>query len=270
MVATAHPTPPSTTSPDIEQVAEAVLCVGTILLEGGCETKLVEDTMDSVGTSFPGVCSCTANVVLTGITLGVSTTSTTVTRIARIDSVGHNLWAIGKVMELAERCRHEHLGPPYVLSQLEAVRRGPHHSALTLTVASAAGAVGFAIFYGASGATLLFVALAAAAVMWTGRLLSALLPSPSLGILGQAFVAALAYALFHRAFPGVNLDTMLTSVLMLLVPGMTLTTAILDILSGNYLASGARLMTVLLVGVAIAIGASVALNYTGILTWQPS
>ena len=63
---------------------------------------------------------------------------------------------------------------------------------------------------------------------------------------------------------------MLIPVLMLLVPGMTLTTAVLDTMSGNYISSGARLIMTLLVGLAIAVGATVALHYSGILTWQPS
>lgn len=160
------PAPPA--APDIEQVADAVLKVGKILVEGGCETKLVEDTMDTVGASFKGVRSCTANVVLTGITLGVSTQRTTVTRIARIDSVGHNLWAIGQVMALAERCEQEQLEPGDALAQLEAIERGPFHRAPTLALASAVGAVGFAVFYGASGAALVFVAVAAAVTMGGG------------------------------------------------------------------------------------------------------
>lgn len=262
------PAPPA--APDIEQVADAVLKVGKILVEGGCETKLVEDTMDTVGASFKGVRDCTANVVLTGITLGVSTQRTTVTRIARIDSVGHNLWAIGQVMALAERCEQEHLEPGDALTQLEAIERGPFHRTPTLALASAVGAVGFAVFYGASGAALAFVAVAAAVTMGVGRLLDHLLPSPYLSILGQAFAAALACALFHRLMPGVGIEAMLIPVLMLLVPGMTLTTAVLDTMSGNYISSGARLIMTLLVGLAIAVGATVALHYSGILTWQPS
>ena len=111
---------------------------------------------------------------------GVSTQQTTVTRIARIDSVGHNLWAIGRVMALAERCEQEHPEPG---TQLKAIERGPFHSAPTLALASAAGAVGFAIFYGTSGAALVFVAVAAAVTMVVGRLLDHLLPSPYLSIL---------------------------------------------------------------------------------------
>lgn len=279
MAATPSPssTPPTVASAPqeagrfVEQVADAVLKVGKILVEGGCETKLVEDTMDTVGASFKGVRSCTANVVLTGITLGVSTQRTTVTRIARIDSVGHNLWAIGQVMALAERCEQEQLEPGDALAQLEAIERGPFHRAPTLALASAVGAVGFAVFYGASGAALVFVAVAAAVTMGgVGRLLDHLLPSPYLSILGQAFAAALACALFHRLMPGVGIEAMLIPVLMLLVPGMTLTTAVLDTMSGSYISSGARLIMTLLVGLTIAVGATVALHYSGILTWQPS
>lgn len=279
MAATTPPSPapsPGAAGPSqatdrfVEQVADVVLKVGKILVEGGCETKLVEDTMDAVGTSFKGVQNCTANVVLTGITLGVSTQQATVTRIARIDSVGHNLWAIGQVMTLAKRCEQEHLEPGDVLAQLETIERGPFYPAPALALASAAGAVGFAIFYGASGVALAFVAVTAAVTMGVGRLLDHLLPSPYLSILGQAFVAALACALFHRLMPHVGIEVMLIPVLMLLVPGMTLTTAVLDTMSGNYISSGARLIMTLLVGLAIAVGATVALHYSGILTWQPS
>lgn len=91
-----------------------------------------------------------------------------------------------------------------------------------------------------------------------------------MGIIVQAGVATGVCVLFHRFFPTTDMESMLIPILMLLVPGMTFTNSLLDTLSGDYLSGVARLSVALLVGVSIAIGTSIVLHYSGVLTWSPS
>ena len=51
----------------LEVVADAVLLTSTILVEGGCETQLAEDTASAMGSSYRQVDECTVFVMLTGI-----------------------------------------------------------------------------------------------------------------------------------------------------------------------------------------------------------
>lgn len=256
----------------LQTVADAVLLAATILVEGGCETKLAETAADGLGNAYPQVSQCTTFVMLTGVMVGiVGTDGSTVTRIARLDGVSHDIWSADRVIALRERCEREPLDPSDLLSELKAVREGPHFSPVVLGAASAAGAVGFAIFYGTTSvAALLCVGVVAWATQIAGRYASRLLPNSSLAILVQALIATAACCLCQRLWPWMGVDRLLIPVLMLLVPGMTLTTGILDTLSGNFLSATARLGKALLVGVAIAIGSAAVLHYTGVLSWSLS
>lgn len=254
----------------LEVVADAVLLAATVLVEGGCETQLAEDTASAMGSSYRQVDECTVFVMLTGIMVSVVAKDETVTRIARLDGVSHNIWATDRVIALEEQCEQGKLSAEELLDTLREVREGPRFSPAALGAAAALGSVGFAIFYGTTSvAALACVAAIALATQLTGHYASQLLPNSSLTILVQALLATgaccLCQALWH-----LGIDRLLIPVLMLLVPGMTLATGILDTMSGNFLSATARFGKALLVGIAIAIGSAVVLHYTGVLSWSLS
>ena len=251
-------------------VADAVLLAATILVEGGCETKLAEDSSSAFGSSYENVDECTTFVMLTGIMVSVVSKDTTITRIARLDGVSHNIWATDKVIALQQQCEKKTLEPEELLARLQEVHKGPHFSPALLGIAGALGSVGFAIFYGTTSLeALICVAVIAFITQLSGHYASRLLPNSSLTILVQALLATAACCLCQRLW-ALGIDKLLIPVLMLLVPGMTLATGILDTLSGNFLSATARFGKALLVGIAIAIGSAVVLHYTGVLSWSLS
>ncbi len=251
-------------------VADAVLLAATILVEGGCETKLAEDSSSAFGSSYENVDECTTFVMLTGIMVSVVAKDVTVTRIARLDGVSHNIWATDRVIALQQQCEKQAPEPQDLLARLQEVRKGPHFSPAMLGIAAALGSVGFAIFYGITSLeALICVAVIAFVTQLSGHYASNLLPNSSLTILVQALLATAACCLCQRLW-ALGIDKLLIPVLMLLVPGMTLATGILDTLSGNFLSATARFGKALLVGIAIAIGSAVVLHYTGVLSWSLS
>lgn len=254
----------------LEVVADAVLLASTILVEGGCETQLAEDTASAMGSSYQQVDECTVFVMLTGIMVSVVAKGETVTRIARLDGVSHNIWATDRVIALEQQCEQGKLEAGELLTKLREVREGPRFSPAALGAAAAVGSVGFAIFYGTTSLdALACVAIIAFVTQISGHYASRLLLNSSLTILVQALLATAACCLCQRLW-ALGIDKLLIPVLMLLVPGMTLATGILDTLSGNFLSATARFGKALLVGIAIAIGSAVVLHYTGVLSWSLS
>ncbi len=254
-------------------VAEAILRCGAILLVSGCQVRTVEDTMVRFGRTFQGVDDCNAYVTLTGIIVSVTADDDTVTKIVRIDSVSHDLWAVARTLHLAHRCEKDPMTPDQVMAEIQNIENAPLHGNRTMALAWAVGALGCAIFYGYTGpmlVTFAAVAVGALATFGAGLLSDRLLPNPYVGIIVQAGVATGVCVLFHRFFPTTDMESMLIPILMLLVPGMTFTNSLLDTLSGDYLSGVARLSVALLVGVSIAIGTSIVLHYSGVLTWSPS
>lgn len=78
-------------------------------------------------------------------------------------------------------------------------------------------------------------------------------------IVGSVMVTILAVTA-HCLIDKVMVDKVIIGSIMILVPGVTLTTSIRDFFSGDYLSGGIHLIDALLTAVCIAIGVGVAIN----------
>lgn len=68
-----------------------------------------------------------------------------------------------------------------------------------------------------------------------------------------------------RQFPAMNMDTVIISGIMPLVPGVAITTAIRDTLQGDYLSGCAGILEAFLCAVSVALGVALAMAATGIM-----
>ena len=68
-------------------------------------------------------------------------------------------------------------------------------------------------------------------------------------------------------YPFLNMDTVIISGIMPLVPGVAITNAIRDTLRGDYISGGARALEAFVTAAAVAIGAGAGIALTGSF-WQ--
>ena len=59
------------------------------------------------------------------------------------------------------------------------------------------------------------------------------------------------------------MDTTIIGPMMLLVPGMALTTCMRDIIAGDYISSLVKLMEVVMIGLGVALGAFISMTAMG-------
>lgn len=82
----------------------------------------------------------------------------------------------------------------------------------------------------------------------------------------QSFLTAIVIGLIKRfLLPEINTEILLTSVLMILFPGTTLTNGIRDIIKADYLSGGGNLLEAIIVAAALAGGAGFGLFLVGVL-----
>ena len=81
----------------------------------------------------------------------------------------------------------------------------------------------------------------------------------------SSFGLALMAIFLKRQFPAMNMDTVIISGIMPLVPGVAITTAIRDTLQGDYLSGCARILEAFLCAVSVALGVALAMAATGIM-----
>lgn len=80
-----------------EKSANCVLKAGVLLMSSGAEVYRVEETMNRLGNSIPGVDSSESYVMVTGIICSVEMGGQTVTRMARIHDTSRNLLVVSAV-----------------------------------------------------------------------------------------------------------------------------------------------------------------------------
>ncbi len=82
-------------------------------------------------------------------------------------------------------------------------------------------------------------------------------------ILSSIGIAILAIAMKTYGMKEINMDTVIISAIMPLVPGVAITNAIRDTLQGDYLSGGARVLEAFLKAASIALGVGIGMALFG-------
>ena len=81
----------------------------------------------------------------------------------------------------------------------------------------------------------------------------------------SSFAIAAAVFLLGSRVPGMNLDVVIISSIMPLVPGVAITNAVRDILQGDYMSGNARVLEAFLTAAGIAVGVGAGIWFAGLL-----
>lgn len=250
-----------------EKIVAVIIAIGTMFLEAGAEVYRVEETMNRLGRAVPGVDDCVSYVTVTGVMCSIVTSGQTVTRIARAGNGSRNLAVINAINQLSRQSEQRHYDAAELEEALDRIKKLPAFSNRTKALFAAIGSAGFALFF--KGTPIEIVA--SFLIGWLIQAISQYLGSISLNMFFVNALAAFATAFmaewFHYFYSGARVNVVVISVLMLLVPGLTLTNALRDTMMGEYLSGVARTTEALLIAVSIALGVGIALyTYSSIIS----
>lgn len=229
-----------------------LLRLGEALLSAGAETERVEDTTLRVARAY-GHGGVEAFAVPTGLFLSIDRGRTTGLR--RVVSRGMDLGRLVAWNDLARRLAAEH--PPMAEAEawLEAVDGQPSpYPVWTAPLLAGLGNAAFTYLIGgrAGEAALAFVAglVVQAAMKSVGQDFARRFFHSA----GGGFVAVVVAAAGAHVLPGVRPFMVVTGGIVLLLPGLSLTAAVRDMLSGDFLAGSARMLEALVSTAALAAG----------------
>ena len=127
---------------------------------------------------------------------------------------------------------------------------------------NAAGAFGFALFFGGNGADALLSAVCGLIIGLMSRFMGSVKTNPFFKTIASSFVMALiAYTMAGLGLTH-NVDAVIIGALMILVPGLLFTNAMRDIIYGDTNSGVNRIVQVLLIAMAIALGTAAAWGVT--------
>lgn len=238
---------------NIDELLHIVAYAGRVLLESGAETYRVEETMVRIAQSFP-IEDAQSFVTPTGVMLSITMDGKTSSYIQRVQIRGVDLHKIDRVNDLSRRLNAQQMTINELKDELNMINEGQRYSFFITVLFSALGAAAFGLFFKGT-----FVEAFAAFII------GLIIKSVSMAlerIRANAFftnsiaagITALLALIYHYLVPSSNLDIIIISSIMLLVPGLSITNAIRDTVAGDFLSGISRAAEAFLIAIAIAVG----------------
>ena len=239
-------------------IMELVCTIGAKLAMSGAETYRVEESVRRIAAAYGiegRVYSVPNSLFVTLVIPGRQP----MTQLCRIDHHSTNLEAVERYSNLSRRICAQTPDPALAMEWVSETEKGQKHYGLPMAlIGHILVACGFCVFFGGSWNDCLCAGLC-------GLLLGILSPFLSQSntffqkIISGFAMAFLAYSLSAMGLTR-NVDTCVIGTLMLLVPGLLFTNALRDIIFGDTNSGINRIVEVLLIAAAIALGTAAAWN----------
>ena len=192
------------------------------------------------------------------------------TRMRRIGLHGNDVDAVEHYSNLSRRICREKPAPEIAAQWLKETKAQLRYYPLVWhLVGNALGALGFAILFGGSFTDSLIAALCGVIVGLVSKWMDRLGANQFFRTIAAAFPMALFAYTCNALFPSVRSDCVIIGALMILVPGLLFTNAMRDIIFGDTNSGINRIVQVLLIAVAIALGAAAAWNVVAFFWTAP-
>ncbi|HJD48413.1 MAG TPA: threonine/serine exporter family protein [Candidatus Mediterraneibacter norfolkensis] len=251
---------------DDKSIANMAVLAGEIMLRSGAETYRVEDTIKHI-LDTAGTAETESLVMLTGIIVTIDRPGQeAVTVMRRVHERGTNMHRIVEVNEISRKYCAGELSAEETWEKLKRIK-GKQYTVWMYNLSTILVPAGFAPLFG-GGLREIFAAGGAGIVLAVLMTIGKRVKTGAfiLNILCAAGIAVAA-VLLKLWNPLLNMDTVIISGIMPLVPGVAITNAIRDTLRGDYISGGARALEAFVTAAAVAIGVGVGMALTTVF-WQ--
>ena len=249
---------------DAQLLMKTAALAGELMLCSGAETYRVEDTMHHILKTADNLEMAEVLVIMTGITATIKQKDENVISIVkRVNRRTTNMSRIMEVNDISRRYCGEEITLEEAYKELSGLKKNIY-SRLENRLGVLGICVGFSIFFGGGIREILvtlLVGLVLTACMTIGdKMRFHAYLQDVFGSFGIAVSSLLLSSLVK-----VNLDTVIISSIMPMVPGVAITNAVRDTLQGDYLSGSARVLEAFLKAAGIAVGIAIGLLLMGVV-----
>ncbi len=248
---------------DAQLLMKTAALAGELMLCSGAETYRVEDTMHHILKTADNLEMAEVLVIMTGITATIKQKDENVISIVkRVNSRSTNMSCIMEVNDISRRYCGEEITLEEAYKELSGLKKNIY-SRLENRLGVLGICVGFAIFFGGGIREILVTLLVGLVLTGCMTIGEKMQFHAFLQDVFGAFGIAVSSLLFSNLVK-VNLDTVIISSIMPMVPGVAITNAVRDTLQGDYLSGGARVLEAFLKAAGIAVGIAIGLLLMGV------
>ena len=244
---------------DPNEAIKFSIMAGEIMLASGAETSRVEDTMlrllEKCGLDEPESFATTTGVFVTALK-----DSKPITMLKRVKNRANNFEKVALANEISRKFVSGEITIIEGIKALKDIKARSEYPIIVRMSGAAAASFCFAAMFGGN----IWDSTAALLAAFLMQLPCLLLEKWGIvaalrNITGGAFAALFALTFINLGL-GNTLDFIIIGGIMPLVPGVSLTNAIRDILEGDLLSGSARILDAFLIAVSIAAGVGVVLQ----------
>lgn len=242
---------------DNDKIIEFVVDMAEVMLANGAEVYRVEEAMGYISQKLTG--DHGENFVTpTTIICTLNNDSKTIMRRVRYRTI--NFERVSMINQLSRDLTFDKIELEQAIKELQIIKEKPTHSNIFYIFVAGICLGSFSLLFGGNWLDTIASVINGVILQTVLIFLDYIRLSTFVRmIIGGALVTALTL-FFLTIGLGNNQDIILTSSIMLLVPGVTLTNSFRDILANDYLSGISRLMEAIFVAVCIAVGVIVVLG----------
>lgn len=241
-------------------LSEIASNAGAIMLANGAEIYRVEDTVERIIRSKKNIKDVdvysTANVIV----LSFSFNQEIHTNIRRVKSRTFNLYYINKVNSFSREFVSGNYSLQEALRELNKIKEDPGYPLAFQIFGSALSAAAFTILLGGKITDMLISFL----VGFVSYIVSFQFQEAKFGFFLVNFIAGLVVSLITVTFriflPDITVDKIVIGSMMAFLPGITLTNAMRDLMSGDVTSGLTGATTAILVSTALALGVAMPIT----------
>ena len=245
---------------DRNRLLNAWMDMARLMLESGAGVRRVEDTLNRLGSAYG------ASMNALSITSHISATAlfadgTSVSQTRRVSSSRIDLLKVERLNALSRECASGEMAAEEIESRLRDIDR---EMPLGKYLAGAAlGASAFAVFFDGGAADAAAAAVFGVISCLITRLLSRYSSGTAFVNLISSFVSGVLIYTAAGLIPALNADMISIGVIMLMIPGLSITNAIRDMFVGDTITGALRFLECLLWAAALAAGFALAMGLVG-------
>ena len=249
---------------DAQLLMKTAALAGELMLCSGAETYRVEDTMHHILKTADNLEMAEVLVIMTGITATIKQKDENVISIVkRVGSRSTNMSHIMEVNDISRRYCGEEITLEEAYKELSGLKKNIY-SRLENRLGVLGICIGFSLFYG-GGIREVIVTLLVGFVLTGCMTIGEKMRFHAFlqDVFGSFGIAVSSLLLSYLI--KVNLDTVIISSIMPMVPGVAITNAVRDTLQGDYLSGSARILEAFLKATGIAVGIAIGLLLMGVV-----
>lgn len=245
---------------EIEKLLDIGTRAGRLLLESGAEVYRVEDTMIRICTALANTQEVDSYVTSTGIMLSIGYEGQVFSKICRVRSRNVNLNCVVRINALSRDVQKHDYTLDEISSYLDRIEKEPKYSIWMTTLFGGIGAAGFALFFEGGLLEIITSFLIGVVVRLLISFLSMMKMNDFINNVLASIVLAFLSIVAVDLVPSMDVNILIVSGIMLLVPGLAFTNAIRDTIAGDYLSGVSRIMETFVCAGAIALGVFVVFS----------